>query len=76
VNLGAADLNNEEHVIEILDIEGADDQTCCICMDAPRNTVMYPCGHQILCKDCGDRFKKEARHQVCPICRNRVRDII
>ena len=70
------DLAAEEHVVEVLDIEGVDEALCCICMDGQRNSVFYPCGHQVVCKPCGERFRKEAKHQVCPICRNRVVDII
>ena len=70
------DLDKEEHVVEVLDIDGVDEALCCICLDGPRNSVFYPCGHQVICKNCADRFRKEAKHQVCPICRNRVVDII
>ena len=70
-------LNNQNHVIEILQIdEGLDEDTCVICMDAKKETVFYPCGHQCLCQPCSETFKQEARHYVCPICRNRIKDTI
>ena len=41
------DLANEDLTIEILEV--ADDQMekneCIICMDQPKDTVFYPCGH-------------------------------
>ncbi len=72
------DLAAEHLTVEVLQVDPKqyESNECVICMDAPRNTVFYPCGHQCLCEPCGQRFKKEARHQVCPICRNRVKDII
>jgi hypothetical protein len=72
------DLAKEDLTIEILEVdqEQIEKNECVICMDQPKDTVFYPCGHQCLCKPCGDRFRKEARHQICPICRNRVSDII
>ena len=69
-------LAKQEHIVEVLEIQDENDPNCVICMDKPKDSCFYPCGHQCLCFDCGERFKKEARHQVCPICRNRVKDII
>ena len=58
------DLANEDLTIEILEVneDQMEKNECVICMDQPKDTVFYPCGHQCLCKPCGDRFKKEARH--------------
>lgn len=72
------DLVEQSYVVEVLDInkEQIENNECVICMTNRKNCAFYPCGHQCLCKECSDRFKKEARHQVCPICRNRVQDII
>mmetsp|Transcript_16946 Transcript_16946/g.26090 ORF Transcript_16946/g.26090 Transcript_16946/m.26090 type:complete len:92 (+) Transcript_16946:601-876(+) len=49
---------------------------CVICLANKKNCAFYPCGHQCLCLECSVRFKTEARHQVCPLCRQRVKDII
>ena len=56
-------LAEKQHVIEILEInEDADEHLCVICLDKEKDSVFYPCGHQCTCMDCGERFKKEARH--------------
>ena len=69
-------LAKQEHIVEVLEIQDENDPNCVICLDKPKDSCFYPCGHQCLCFECGERFRKEARHQVCPICRNRVKDII
>jgi len=71
-------LSDQQHVIEVLEIdqEFIDSDLCVICMTEPKDCVMYPCGHQCFCHTCSKRFKEQARHYVCPICRNRVKDVI
>jgi len=56
------DIAEQELVLEILDVGNPDDDMCCICMDKPKDSIFYPCGHMVLCFGCAERFKKEARH--------------
>ena len=72
------DLAKKENVIEVLEIEPEDlnQENCVICMSKPRDFAFYPCGHQCLCEDCAQKFRTQARHNLCPICRYRVKDII
>ena len=72
------DLSEQDMVLEVLEIdaEGERGEKCVICWTNPKDSIFYPCGHQCLCFECSQRFKKEAKHQVCPICRNRIKDII
>ena len=46
--------------------EGADD-SCVICLDAPKTHVLVPCGHMCLCAACCDDLMGGTRQ--CPICR-------
>ena len=71
-------LSKESYTVEVLDFkkEDYDKNVCIICMDKRADTVFYPCGHQCVCQPCGETFRKVARHQVCPVCRNRIKDII
>ncbi|EKX49310.1 hypothetical protein GUITHDRAFT_135998 [Guillardia theta CCMP2712] len=46
------------------------DSECCICMDAPVQIRLFPCGHACLCKKCGKQILEMS--QNCPLCRSRV----
>ena len=71
-------LDHAEHVVEVIkfDEDQINKDECIICMDKPKDSLFYPCGHKHVCFDCGRRFLMQARHKVCPICRDRVQDVI
>lgn len=48
--------------------------SCLICNDRPKEVVIVPCGHKCLCVQCGGAYR--SHYFLCPICRNRIRDII
>ena len=55
---------------------------CCVCMDAPREACIFPCGHVALCYDCAETLANAAREKTpdssantCPICRKRIENI-
>ena len=68
------ELQDEEYVLELLHIDqqAMQNNLCVICFTAEKNSVFVPCGHQCVCHPCGERFFREAKHKVCPICRNRI----
>ncbi len=43
---------------------------CVICMEKPRDLLIKPCNHFILCGDCGDNKSKVIKD--CPICRQHI----
>ena len=43
------------------------EETCCACLENPRQTVCCPCGHASLCIGCGRAWAEQ-----CPICRAHV----
>ena len=43
---------------------------CQVCMDAPKDTALIPCGHRT-CETCAKRFLNE-RPKLCPICRSSI----
>jgi hypothetical protein len=47
--------------------DDAEDQ-CVLCLDAPKDHVIIPCGHQCVCEACAEKLKK-ARNPLCPFCR-------
>ena len=70
-------LHTQEHTIEILAINEAESgNECVICLDNPKTMFFYPCGHLCLCSPCAQRFKQEAQHQLCPLCHNRITDMV
>jgi hypothetical protein len=57
--------------------EGAegDEKMCVICISAEKNTVVMPCGHLSVCKDCATELAKK-RGPDCPICRKKVQSFV
>jgi len=51
-----------------------DDDCCIICMDDPKDSVFYECGHMATCIACGSMMQDHG--QVCPICRQPIRAVI
>lgn len=59
------------------------DTSCCVCMDAPREACLFPCGHVALCYGCACQLAAAAKHtkvadgpgNVCPLCRRRIQHV-
>merc|ERR1719498_1644971 len=45
-----------------------DDGLCVICLTNEKNTVVIPCRHLCLCKECAEELRNRAG-QKCPVCR-------
>ena len=49
-----------------------EDDSCVVCMEGPKESVFFPCGHQALCQRCTlELFRKcgSSGERECPICR-------
>eukprot|EP01006_Ploeotia_vitrea_P012884 TRINITY_DN33957_c0_g1_i1.p1 TRINITY_DN33957_c0_g1~~TRINITY_DN33957_c0_g1_i1.p1 ORF type:complete len:277 (-),score=2.94 TRINITY_DN33957_c0_g1_i1:201-995(-) len=46
---------------------------CCICMTAPKEAVLVPCGHICACVECANQLQRTSR---CPICRQSITQVI
>jgi hypothetical protein len=46
--------------------EDVEQEECCVCFDAPKQSVFVPCGHFYTCHACSSRCVS------CPICRVKV----
>jgi hypothetical protein len=44
---------------------------CVVCMDAPKDHILVPCGHQCVCEACAEKLMK-ARSALCPFCRTPI----
>ncbi|CDW89039.1 e3 ubiquitin-protein ligase neurl1b-like [Stylonychia lemnae] len=64
----------EMHVLAIP--ENNFDNKCIICLDKKKDSVFYPCGHECVCNTCGKEFMKIVRDKFCPMCRDRVKDLM
>jgi hypothetical protein len=51
------------------------DDGCVVCMEAPRQTVLVPCGHHAMCVECtrGMLGPSSSAQRRCPVCRVEVR---
>jgi hypothetical protein len=50
--------------------EDSETSDCAICMALPKDSVMYPCGHFYTCGECSKKL------EICPICRQKVTQVI
>lgn len=41
---------------------------CCVCMDGPRDTALFPCGHKLFCYPCIEKYSKQGTNK-CPVCK-------
>ena len=64
-----AEQHAEESAKVTDDVEECD-QTCIVCMDAPRIMTFLPCGHAVVCPDCSKLVM--ASGGLCPMCREGV----
>jgi len=42
---------------------------CLICLDAPSKTMLQPCGHSAVCKDCALKLMEKGPRPHCPVCK-------
>jgi hypothetical protein len=47
---------------------------CCVCMENPIQTSLYPCQHLIMCVKCTQGLATHSNQnlQKCPICRRKI----
>jgi hypothetical protein len=48
-------------------------EICMMCMAIPPSTVVFPCGHKVVCKECSARLKTDAvNRSLCIYCREPI----
>lgn len=58
------------------EIDRLEGTTCVVCCDAPRTTVLTPCGHVASCKKCSALLLKTGKTKGCPICRRPIDAVV
>ena len=55
-------------------VDSGEGKECLICLTEEKNTIVMPCGHLCVCKDCGKQlFDKKF---TCPVCRGNIGSLI
>jgi DNA repair protein RAD16 len=54
-------------------VDAATRDVCVVCLDAPRDTMLFNCGHVCACASCVDQLKK--RDFSCPVCREPIKRV-
>jgi hypothetical protein len=49
---------------------------CMICNDNFANTLVLPCGHQVVCAACSAKLKNTPDHHTCVRCRVEITDVL
>jgi len=52
------------------DANGDSTESCVVCLDNPRGTVLIPCGHVCVCLLCSEQV------DTCPVCRQEIEQIV
>jgi hypothetical protein len=50
---------------------GAEETMCVVCMDAPKDRVVLPCGHMCVCAACAQLLR-----DLCPVCRGPIERLV
>jgi len=51
-----------------------EEQRCVVCLDSPKDSILYQCGHVCVCNPCGKQLLQ--RKLKCPMCRAEIKDCI
>jgi hypothetical protein len=52
-----------------------EENMCVVCMDAPKDYLIVPCGHQCVCASCAEQLTK-TRTPTCPVCREPIQQTV
>jgi hypothetical protein len=51
----------------------AEEELCMMCLDARKDHIILPCGHQCVCKGCAEQLTR-TKTPTCPLCRRPIRE--
>ena len=52
-----------------------DEIACCVCLVNLPNTLVIPCGHCVVCKECSDKLKETTNSKTCVYCKTQITSI-
>jgi hypothetical protein len=50
--------------------------TCVVCLEAPKNSLLLPCKHVSMCAECTKAVFTSSSQPQCPVCRSRIVDCV
>ena len=53
-----------------------EDSLCMICLDKEANTMVLPCNHCVVCKECSIQLRTTNDHHTCVQCRRAITNIL
>lgn len=69
--------SEESHSIKPIEVPTTIDmEGCIICNAAPVETLVLPCGHSVVCKNCSNSLKNTNNAKLCIYCRQEIADVI
>ena len=69
--------NNNDIIEDTMEIPVEEEDTeCMICMDNPADTMVLPCEHCVVCKECSEQLKDTHDAKICVRCRREITDIL
>jgi len=56
----------------------SDNETCCVCLDKPADTIAAPCGHKVVCGTCSDdlRRNRDRVSSLCVLCQQPITHVV
>ncbi len=67
-------VDQQKLVKDLTIYEDEDENLCCICLEAQKESIFHPCGHYYCCNKCATAMKD--KKQPCPICRAPIGQIV
>ena len=55
-------------------IDDGEGKDCLICLCEEKNTIVMPCAHLCVCRECGQSLKE--KKFTCPVCRGEIGSLI
>lgn len=72
----SSESEKEKNEVEKVKEENDELEECMICFDKPPDTMVLPCEHCVVCRDCSVKLKNTNDHHTCLRCRRSITHIL